>query len=133
MALCLWKLHKKFISSKPNALEKELGDTKNIIETQIKKVSDFNTTQIKNMEARLDDRLFKVERTIVDFQIESYRNKGQVGEIAAMIEGLKMDIKRGWGAEDTLLEIKECINKNGMPNYFFNDLHLALKGVPERF
>lgn len=131
LSIIVWRLHKKFSASKLNALEKQIADIKTALETQIKKSSDFVTTQVKSVETRLNEKMFEMERTLVDFEIESHRAKDQVGEVAMMIKKLNMDIKRKWGAEDTLLEIKEYIKKSGMPNYFLNDLHNALKGVPE--
>ena len=131
MALFSWRLHKKIASSKPNALEKQILDIKIFLETQIKKSSDSYTTQIKSIYGKLNDRIFEIERTLVDFEIENHRSKNQVGEISMMIKKLNMDNKRGWGAENTLLEIREYIKKSGMPNYFLDDLHKALKDVSE--
>lgn len=131
LALFLWRLHKKFVSSKPNALEKQILDTKTSLENQVKKISDSVTDQIKSVDTRLSDKMFEIERTLVDFEIENHRDKNQVGEVSMMIKKLNMDIKRKWGAENTLLEIKEYIKKSGMPNYYLEDLHNALKGIPD--
>lgn len=131
LTVFVWKLHKKFIASKPHALEKQILDIKSSLEAQIKKLSDSNTAQAKSVETRLGDKLFEIERTLVDFEIENHRAKNQVGEISMMIKKLNMDLKRRWGAENDLLEIREYIKKSGMPNYFLEDLHNALKGVPD--
>jgi len=131
LTLFLWKLQRQFIASKPNALEKQILDTRTQLESQIKKNSDATGVQIKAIETRLNNKLFELERTLVDFEIENHRNKNQVGEVSMMIKKLGMDNKSGYGAEDTLLEIKEYIKKSGMPNYFLEDLNKALKGIPE--
>jgi hypothetical protein len=133
LSIIIWRLHKKFSASKPNALEKQILDIKAALEVQIKKSSDSVTTQVKSVETRLNEKVFEMERTLVDFEIENHRAKNQVGEVSMMIKKLNMDIRRKWGAEDTLLEIKEYIKKSGMPNYFLEDLHNALKGVPDSF
>lgn len=131
LALLYWKIRKEVLSSKSNMLEKQIVDTKTLLEGQIKKVSDFVSLQTKGVESRLSEQIFDIKQTMIDFEIENYRTKGQVGEVSKMIEKLQMDVKRGWGAEDTLPEIKEYIKKSGMPNYFLDDLHKALKGVPD--
>ncbi|HCI05392.1 TPA: hypothetical protein DEX28_01465 [Patescibacteria group bacterium] len=130
LVLSSWRLHRKFVSSKPNVLEKQIVDIKTSLETQIKKSSDSSAAQVKSVDDKLSDKIFEIERTLVDFEIENHRSKNQVGEISKMIKKLNMDIKRKWGVEDTLLEIKEYIKKKDMPNYYFEDLHNALKNVP---
>lgn len=131
LSIIVWRLHKTFSASKPNTLEKQILDIKTALEAQIKKSSDSVTTQFKSIEIILNEKVFEIERTLVDFEIENHRAKNQLGEVSMMIKKLNMDIKRKWGAEDTLLEIKEYIKKSGMPNYFLEDLHNALKGVPD--
>ncbi len=131
LSIIVWRLYKKFAASKSNALEKQILDIKTALEAQIKKSSDFVSTQVKSVETRLSEKTFEIERTLVDFEIENHRAKNQVGEVAMMIKKLNMDTKRKWGADNTLLEIKEYIKKSGMPNYFLEDLHDALRGVPD--
>lgn len=125
-----WKLQKRVANSKPDALEKQIANLKVAVETQIKKLSDSTTTQIKSTENRFNQQFSDIKYTIVEFEIEHHRNKEQVGEILKMIEKLEMDLKRGWGAENTLLEIREYIKKSGMPNYFFGNLCKTLKKLP---
>lgn len=124
------KLQRRVGNLKPAALEKQITETKTALETQVKKLSDSTSTQIKSIESRFDGKIFDIKHTIVEFEIEYHRNKGQVGEVSKMVEKLGMDLKRGWGAEDTLLEIKEYIKKRGMPNYFLDDLHKILEKLP---
>jgi hypothetical protein len=131
LALSLWIFYKKFVNSKPNALEKQVLDIKTSLEAQLKKISDSSVTKIKDVETIFNNKIFEIERALVEFEIEKHRSKGQVGEVSMMIKKLRMDIKRKWGAEDTLLEIKGYIKKNGMPNYYINDLHEAIKVVPD--
>jgi hypothetical protein len=130
LSFFIWRLNKQLINSRPGALEKKIIDTKNSLEVQMKKNLDLNTSQIKKVEDNTKEQLLDIRRIIVDFEIENHRNKNQVGEVSKLIEKLGMDIERGWGTEDTLLEIKEYIKQKGLPTYFLNDLDRTLKDVP---
>ena len=124
------KLQKRLENSKPDALEKQITTLRTATEAQIKKLSESTANQIKSIENRFNDKFFGIQYTIVEFEIEHHRSRGQVGEVSKMIEKLGMDLKREWGAENTLLEIREYIKKSGMPNYFFDDLYKTLERLP---
>jgi Ca2+/Na+ antiporter len=140
IALCVvvlfflyWKLYRRVKNSKNDSLEKQITELKTSVGAQLKKVSESTSAQIKAIETRLNDKIFDIEYTLVEFEIESHRSKNQVGEISMMIIKLGMDLKRGWGAEDSLLEIREYIKKQGMPNYYLSELTTKIKVVPESF
>jgi predicted nucleic acid-binding Zn-ribbon protein len=117
-------------NSKNDVLEKQISELKTTVDSQIKKVVDSMVSQIKALESKFNDKIFDLEYTLVEFEIEGHRNKNQVGEVSKMIQKLSLDMKRGWGEEDTLLEIREYIKKSGMPNYFFSELNAKIKSIP---
>lgn len=125
-----WKLKRRVENSKSDELEKQIANQRITVDAQIKKLSESTANQIKSVENRFNDKFFDIQHTIVEFEIEHHRSKGQVGEVSKMIEKLEMDLKRRWGAENTLLEIREYIKKSGMPNYFLDDLHKTLEKLP---
>jgi len=131
LSYLFWRLHKQVKDSKPNELHEEITNLKSTLEAQIKKLSETTNSQIKTIDNRINNKVFDIEYTLVKFEIERYRSKNQVGEVAQMIKKLDMDSKRGWGFEDTLLEIKEYIKKSGMPSYFLDDLHKSLEKLPD--
>jgi len=131
LTIIIFRMRKEIKNSKLGTLEKELTDAKNSFQNQIKKTSDSIAIQINSVQNNFEDEIFDIKKTIIDFEIEKFRSKGQVGEISKMIEKLGMDIKARFGAESTLPEIKEYIKKSGMPNYYLDDLHKVLKNLPE--
>ncbi len=131
ITVIIFRIRKEVKNSKLGILEKELVDAKNSFQNQIKKSSDSIAIQIKSIQTKFENEIFDIKRTIIDFEIEKFRDKGQVGEISRMIEKLEMDIKAGFGAEETLPEIREYVKKSGMPNYYLDDLHKVLKNLPE--
>lgn len=92
------------------------------------KVSSVNTKI-----SSLEKGVFDIKRSLVDFEIENHLKKNQVGAMSKMIEKLEMDIERGWGSEDTLLEIKVYITNRGMPNYYLSNLQKVIENVPKEF
>lgn len=124
---------KKIEGTKSSELEKQLIDIKGQLEEQKRKNAADLATQVKSVTNQLDRKIFDIEYRMVELEIESFRNKKQVGELSMLIKKLEMDKKRGWGIEDTLFEIKEYIKENGMPNYYFEDLNRTLEGVLDSF
>lgn len=127
----LLKQRRMFKESKPNILETQINENKVDLETKIKKVESDLTQVIKSSEKRAIDKISTIEYTVIEYEIERHREKGQIGEISMMIKKLNMDKKRGWGVEDTLFEIREYIKNNGMPNYYFADINKALETIPD--
>ncbi len=112
-------------NEKLDLIEKRLSDT-------IKKQTDLDA-KIKSVESKLDNKIFDIERSLVDFEIEEHLKKSQVGALAMMLKKLTMDIKRGWEVDDTLFEIKDYIKNHGMPHFYFTDLNKALGEIPDDF
>ena len=131
LTFSVWKLRKQLIISKPNALEKQILDTKVQLENQIKKNSESIVFQMKALETRLDGRLFNVERTVVDLEIEDHKKKKQVGAMAMLLKKLAMSKRQGWGEEDTLFEIKEYIKDRGMPSTYLAEFNKSLAGCSD--
>lgn len=126
----LKKLNNRINSSKPNELSNKVDDLKIEFEQQVKKVLEANVAQTKGLEKKMSDKIFDIEYSLVEFEIERYRSNNQVGEVSQMIKKLNMDLQRGWGADETLLEIKAYIERSGMPSYFLDDLHKSIEKLP---
>lgn len=103
------------------------------IDKENRATQDASEKLIKSEVANLEEKIFDIEYTLVDFEIKHHRSKNQVGELSNMIKKLHMDIKRGWGAEDTLMEIREYIKKSGMPHFYIEDLNKAIDHVNSDF
>ncbi|MEX1013815.1 MAG: hypothetical protein WDZ80_01480 [Candidatus Paceibacterota bacterium] len=131
LSYLFWKINRQVKNSKPNELQEQLTSLKTTVEEQIKKLSDSSNAKVKSIEKRINEKIFNIEYSLVEFEIERYRSNNQVGEVSQMIKKLNMDFQRGWGAEDTLLEIRGYIEKSGMPSYFLDDLHKAIEKLPD--
>lgn len=131
LSYLFWKLYRQVENSKPNELHEQFTNLKKTIEEQIKKLSDSSSAQFKSVEKRINEKIFDIEYTLVEFEIERYRSNNQVGEVSQMIKKLDMDLQRGWGSEDTILEIKAYVEKSGIPSYFLDDLHRVIEKLPD--
>lgn len=126
-------MYKKFEESKPNILEEQIKALDSKVNKDTKAIQEASERLIKSKVANLKEKIFDIEYTLVDFEFEHHRSKNQVGELSNMIKKLYMDIKRGWGAEDTLMEIREYIKKSGIPHFYIEDLNKALELVNSDF
>jgi len=116
--------------SKISIAEKVINTDANKLKTDFDKKTSSMSTKIY----LLEEKIFNLRRSLVDFEIEHYSKEGQVGAIGKMIEKLEMDIKKGWGEEDTIIEIKDYIVEKGMPSYYFDELSRVIKEMPaEKF
>lgn len=92
--------------------------------------TDFSGTN-KNISS-LEEKIFDLKRSLVEFEIEHHLKKGQIGAMRKMIDKLEMDLKRGWGEDDTIMEIKDYIVESGMPKYYLDDLTKAIEKMPKK-
>lgn len=133
LSIFIYWLYKQLMESKSTALDKRISNIESDIQKQNKANIIYTDKQVKYSESKLDKRIFDLERTVVNFKIEAFKNKGQVGAMAELIEKLKMDKKRGWGVEDTMFEIKEYIKEHGMPHYYISNLNKEIEGCTNDF
>ena len=105
------------------ALNIEINNNKKNLENKI--------TIIQSTSSSLKQDISKIKEDLIDLQIEYHLNKNQIGAMRKMLEKLSLSIKKKWGVEDVLLEIKEYIKKHGMPNVYLSDLTESLKEVSE--
>jgi hypothetical protein len=110
--------------------------TKNEISTSAKGLLENFRNQISSISSSIksiQNQVIDLKRSVIDFEIDKHLSKNQIGAISKMIEKLEMDIKRGWGIEDTLYEIKEYIKNHGMPSVYLVNLNRTLGRVPDDF
>ncbi len=119
-------ISEKHLNEKLSIIEKRLNEEIN------KKGVSFDN-KLKLLESKLDRKILEIESSLVNFEIEDHLNKKQVGAMSQMIKKLNIDIKRGFGEEDTLFEIKEYIKDKGMPHFYLPDLTNTLAKVPDGF
>ncbi len=115
--------------NKISATEKSVGIENNKIRVDLNE----KITSLNGKITTLEKEIFEIRRSLVEFEIENHLKKRQVGAMRKMIEKLEMDIKRTWGADDTLVEIKQYILEHGMPNYYFTDLQNVLEKLTPEF
>lgn len=110
------------VDNRISLLEKRLEKYINSIKSQI----DENISKIKDNNKELESEFEKVKRDVLELNFKKFLDKNQIGALATLLEKLELDIKRGWGEEDTLLEIKEYLENHSMPNLYLKNLQDVL-------
>ncbi len=113
------------LSNQIRNLEKSLNEK---IDSQTSKL----TSLIKSAQDVADSALKKANRfkvEMLDLQIEYHNRKNQIGELGKMIEKLLAANERGWGVDKVLIDIKNYILKDKMPDVYFTNLTDALKQI----
>ncbi len=114
-------------------LETILETTKKDVQTSedriVKNAKDQVSSAIKPLTSKISD----MEYSILELEIDRHASKGQIGALDGLIKKLKLDVKKSWGIEDTLIEIKDYISKKSMPGIYFSDLTNAFKELPDEY
>jgi hypothetical protein len=87
--------------------------------------------QISTAVKPITTKITSIEYALLELEIANHLSKKQIGALSCLIKKLKLDIKKEWGVEATLMEIKEYITDKGMPDVYFSDLTNVLKLLPD--
>lgn len=131
LTLFLYLLYRRVIDSKPDALELRISSLEQKLPTTLTQAMTHTEEKIKASESTLSDRIFNIEWSMIDGEIEDHKRKNQIGAMSCLIKKLKMARKRGWGIEDVLFEMREYIKEHSMPSVYFEDLCKELKRCSE--
>jgi len=115
----------------------EVNNRLSTLEASLKSVIQLIANDVSKLEKRISELDFKVKDVtldIQDFNYKKYLEKGQIGALRALINKLDLhiDLKYNWNQKDILLEIKEYIEKESMPDLYLDDLEKVInKILPE--
>lgn len=131
LATAVYLLYIKVRDSKSESLENRISSLEEKIPTTLKESKSYSDDKVKSSEEKLGERIFKLEWSMIDIEIEDHKSKNQVGAMSGLVQKLKMAKKRGWGVEEVLFEMKEYIKERGMPHFYLEDLCKEVKACSE--
>jgi hypothetical protein len=88
-------------------------------------------SSIQDNFSSMKNEMSGMKEDLLDLKIEYHLKKNQIGAIRGMIDKFDITIKKKWGVEGALLQIKEYIKEHGMPDIYLPDLIKSLKNVLE--